>query len=77
MLRAVGPQAGGWATWAAPSFPDGVSSFWSPHPEALEPFNMGSGAVLLWLCPRFMLPSEAPFPNTGREMVAKGESGIL
>lgn len=34
-------------------------------------------AVMFWPCPRFMLPSEALFPNTGREMVAKGESGIL
>lgn len=33
--------------------------------------------VILWPHPRFMLPSETLLPNMGKEMVAKGESGIL
>lgn len=48
-----------------------VSAFW----EALGSFHMGSGHPSAR--PRSTLPSEALFPDAGREMVAKGESGIL
>lgn len=34
-------------------------------------------AAMYWPCPRFTLPSEALLPNTQKEMVAKGESGML
>lgn len=85
--RGPAPRHGG--PWQLPGKEAGALPPWDPAREAgpLTGFSFSPGgsflpvllsrstqeAVILWPCPRFMLSAEAPFPGTGREMVAKGK----